>query len=422
MDLDRLAAAKLWLVSASTGNGNGNVSSLEAPRDLPYLAHALYALVPVASTEVPRATVDERWRLYVNPGWLAAASIRDIGRELVHLVWHLLADHADRARDVGVRRDTARHWRNAADVTVYSTLLPDLLVPEGLPSARALRLPTDRSAEEYYALLSRLPAIAAPDEGAPRPSAEPLAATEGCGSGADGVPRAHELPADVDVFGGVPTPDARHIRRLVAIAYTEHARKRGSRPGDAWRWAHAILEPRTAWEPLLARAVRRAIGFAAGRGEYTYSRPSRHRSPGIVLPGQRRPVPRVALVVDTSASVDDGLLARALGEIDGVLRALGGTAVTVYAVDAGVHAVSTVRRAVDTRLAGGGGTDMRAGLTVAGAARPRPEVIVVLTDGDTPWPGTAPPGAAVIIALLGRAAGALPPTPTWAERVECRLD
>ena len=43
MDLDRLAAAKLWLVSAPVAPG------LDGPRDLPYLAHALYALVPVPS-------------------------------------------------------------------------------------------------------------------------------------------------------------------------------------------------------------------------------------------------------------------------------------------------------------------------------------------------------------------------------------
>jgi len=408
MDLDRLAAAKLWLVSAPVAPG------LDGPRDLPYLAHALYALVPVPSPDVPRATVDERWRLYVNPDWLTAASVPEIGRELAHLVWHLLADHAARAHDLGVRHDTARHWRDAADVTVHSTLLPDLLVPSGLPSAPDLRLPVDRSAEENYAVLSGLPAVNAGAD-------EPLGPADGCGSGADGVPRTHELPDDVDAFGGVTIPDARHIRRTVAIEYTEHAKRRGSRPGDAWRWARSILEPRTAWEPLLARAVRRAVGYAAGRGEYTYTRPSRHRTPGIVLPGQRRPVPRVALVVDTSASVDDALLARALGEVDGVLRALGGTSVTVFAVDAGVQAVATVKRAVDTRLAGGGGTDMRTGLSAAGAARPRPDVIVVLTDGDTPWPATPPPGAAVVVALLGRASEDLPATPVWAERVECLL-
>lgn len=416
IDLDRLAAAKLWLISTPAAPGP------DAPRDLPYLAHALYALVPVECPDVPRATVDEHWRVYINPTWLSAATVPDVARELAHLVWHLLADHANRARDVDVRRGTARAWRDAADVTVHSTLIPDLLAPPSLPSATKLRLRPARSAEEYFAVLTHLSVEPDPQEGHPAPDDDPLGPNDGCGSAADGQRRTHELPDDVDTFGGVPVVGAQHIRRLVAIDYCEHSKRRGTEAGHAWRWAHAILEPRVAWEPLLGRAVRRAIGYATGRGEYTYTRPSRHRSPGVVLPGQRRPVPRVALVVDTSGSVDDTLLRRGLGEVDGVLRALGGTSVKVYAVDAALQCVSTVRRAVDVRLAGGGGTDMRLGLTVAAGDRPRPEIIVVLTDGETLWPATPVPHAAVIVALLGRQGELLPPTPDWVERVECRLE
>jgi hypothetical protein len=64
---------------------------------------------------------------------------------------------------------------------------------------------------------------------------------------------------------------------------------------------------------------------------------------------------------------------------------------------------------------------MRAGLSAAGDLRPRPDVIVVFTDGYTPWPAAAPPGAAVIAALLGRDGYTMPPTPNWARRIECRL-
>ena len=188
--------------------------------------------------------------------------------------------------------------------------------------------------------------------------------------------------------------DARDIRRRVAIDYCEHQQQhgRGSTPGDAWRWAKQILEPRVRWEPLLAGAVRRAAGWANGRTDYTYTRPSRRQStsPRILLPGLRRPVPQVAVVVDTSGSVDDVLLGRALGEVDGALRGLGVTdsSVSVYSCDAAVHQVQRVRRAKDAKLAGGGGTDMRVGIRAASAQRPRPDLIVVFTDGDTPWPET----------------------------------
>ncbi len=417
MDPTKLSAAKLWLISAPPDRPTSGRRDRDLPRDLPYLSTALYALTPVSSAVVPRATIDERWRVYVDPTWYAAATVPELARELVHLLWHLLADHADRARALDVDSRTASHWGTAADVAVAATLDQDALRPRDLPGHDDVGLGADLSAEEHYATLSRLPPVDGAGTGVLGPG-------DGCGSGCDGVPRSHELPPDAEV--GLDPVDAREVRRRVAIDYTEHARQRGDEAGEAWRWARQVLEPRTAWEPLLAKAVRRAVGWAAGRGDYTYSRPSRRASSvaGVVLPGMRRPVPRVAMVVDTSASVDDALLARALGEVDGVLRALGiaGRDVTVYSCDAAVHTVQRVRRARDTLLAGGGGTDLRVGLAAAAGQRPRPDVVVVLTDGDTPWPPAPPPGSSVVVALLGRSRAGLPPTPTWATRVECLLD
>jgi len=167
------------------------------------------------------------------------------------------------------------------------------------------------------------------------------------------------------------------------------------------------------------------VAWTNGNTQYTYTRRSRRQSavPNVLLPGTRRPVPNVALVIDTSGSVDDHLLGRALGEVDGALRGLGvtGSSVTVLACDTAVQSVTRVRNARDTTLAGGGGTDMAAGITAAAALRPRADVIVVFTDGHTPWPHQAPPGQAVIAAILGRPEHTLPPSPDWAKRIECRL-
>ena len=412
MDLDKLAAAKLWLISTPVNDGP------TVPRDLPYLAHALYALIPVMASDVPSLTCDEQWRVYVNPEWLTAASIDEIGRELAHVTWHLLADHADRARDQDVDASTSRAWRLATDVTISRTLEPDALRPEGLATSADLRLPDDRSAEEYFALLARMPANDPEGDGGegaidPEP---------GCGSGCDGVRRQQELPPDASL-ASVPPEDAREIRRRVAVDYRDYAISRGDQAGDAWRWAAEILEPTVDWAPLLAGAVRRAAGWTHGRTDYTYSRPSRRASatPGILQPGMRRRLPTVAMVIDTSYSVDDVLLGRALGEVDGALRALGvgEAAVAVYACDAAVHTVQRVRRARDAALAGGGGTDMRVGIGLAAAARPRPDLITVFTDGWTPWPDEPPAGITVIAALLGHRQIDLPPTPAWVTRVEC---
>ncbi len=76
----------------------------------------------------------------------------------------------------------------------------------------------------------------------------------------------------------------------------------------------------------------------------------------------------------------------------------------------------------DAKLVGAGGTDMRLGFRGVEDERPRPDVVICFTDGDTPWPSGPPPGSAVIAAILGRRGFDLPPTPKWATRVECLVD
>jgi predicted metal-dependent peptidase len=414
---DRLAAAKLWLVTSDAAAGTG---------DMPYLSTAVYAMQPVATRDVVGMAVDSRWRLYVDVEWLMAAEVPDIGRELAHLALHLLHDHAARADDVGVTRRTASAWATGADATVAELLADAAGRPPasgGHPLALAveLGLVPGRSAEEHFAAMSGLPARPLLGEGDQEPDADGEGRDSSCGSGCDGLARPYEL---VDDGGGIDEHGARSIRERVAIEYRQRWPSPGSMPGEWDRWVARILEPVVDWRSVLHAAVRRGIGWASGQTDYTYSRPSRRQSavPDVVLPALRRPVPRVAVVVDTSGSVDDGLLAQALGEVDGVLASLavGAGQVTVLAVDAAVQAVSIVRRAADVRLGGGGGTDMALGIRAALATKPRPDTVVLLTDGETGWPQQPTP-VPLIAVVLGRPwEPDLPPTPDWAVRVECR--
>lgn len=406
-----LAAAKLWLVSTESPTTCG---------DLPYLASPLYALIPVATDQISSMTIDETWRLYVNPAWAAATSVPEVAARMAHLVWHTLADHAQRARDLDVGPDTADAWRCAADATVAEALAG---LPHGLTPPAQLGWDRGRSAEQYYAQATRLPVhrLFAPD-----PAAAGAAGgdqpDDTCGSACDGRARPYDLPGVDGDVGAVDVHDADALRRRVAIEWRDHAGGRGDLPGQWRRWVEQILEPRVPWQQILAAAVRQGLGWVHGHTDYTYTRISRRQAAagGIVLPALRRPTPEVAVVIDTSASVDDGLLAQALGEIDGILASQGinDGSVTVLATDADVHDVGRVRHARDTPLGGGGGTDMTIGIDTAIRLRPRPQLIIVVTDGDTPWPA-APPPIPVIAALVGRSRPALPDTPPWATRVEC---
>jgi predicted metal-dependent peptidase len=188
-------------------------------------------------------------------------------------------------------------------------------------------------------------------------------------------------------------------------------------PAGLARWAADVLAPKVDWRRALTAELRKAVADTAGAVDYTYRRPSRRATVtgNVVLPALRRPVPEVAVVCDTSGSMSDELLAACLAEVEGLLNALGlARRLRVLACDTAAGPVRRVSSARQVELVGGGGTDMGAGIAAAATLRPRPAVIVVLTDGFTPWPDSAPRGSKVVVGLLGDDA---PEAPHWARAI-----
>jgi predicted metal-dependent peptidase len=163
--------------------------------------------------------------------------------------------------------------------------------------------------------------------------------------------------------------------------------------------------------------VRGALATIAGQTDFTYSHLSRRESGDFVFPALRAPSPEVAIVIDTSGSVGDEMLAEFLREIRGVIRALGVKGVKVLSCDAAAGPVKQAFKLgqVQKLLTGGGGTDMGAGLAAAAALRPRPNLTLVFTDGDTPWPAEKPECGKVIVAKFGGSSCAVP---AWAREIE----
>ena len=132
-----------------------------------------------------------------------------------------------------------------------------------------------------------------------------------------------------------------------------------------------MLEPAVDWRKALAAELRRAVADTTGAVDYSYRRPSRRASVAgdVVLPALRRPVPDIAVVCDTSGSMSEDLLAMALAEVEGLLRAVGlARQLRVLACDTAVGPVRRVSSARQVELVGGGGTDMGAGIEAAGLA------------------------------------------------------
>ncbi|WP_123746226.1 vWA domain-containing protein [Saccharothrix texasensis] len=221
-----------------------------------------------------------------------------------------------------------------------------------------------------------------------------------CGSGADGLER--EWDPGPGGAHGLSALERDAVRFRVAQGLN-------ARPGDVpqggQRWAREAFHPPQPWRELLGAAVRSAVSGPGVGEDYTYGRPSRRSAglPGVVLPSLRRRPPRVCVVVDTSASVSDDELGGAIGEIAAIAHAVGGRRdlVSVLSCDAAAHVAHPLCRAEGIPLVGGGGTDLRSGFAEALRGNPRPDVVVALTDGQTPWPG-ARPACRTVVGLFAR--------------------
>ena len=330
----------------------------------------------------------------------------------MHLVGHVLRDHAARAEALGVDAGAKQSWWNrCTDAEINDDLRGDDCVPpvaKDLPAD--LGCPDGGLAEAYYATIDVIPELVDPDT---QPRWD-------CGSGADGQAR----PWDgSDGSPSMSVGQAELLRLGVAADIKRsHAEQPGTIAGGWLRWAEAVLPSRVDWRRVLAAEIRSAVSAISGRVDYTYRRPARRNqaTPGVVLPSLFQPVPRVAIVCDTSGSMHGELLARVLAEVDALLSRTGlrSGRVPVLAVDTEVHAVRRVSRASQVVLAGGGGTDMGTGIEAAARLRPRPSLVIVLTDGMTPWPGRAPAGVRVVIGVLGeRGMPSAWVTPSWARTV-----
>ncbi|MER5965311.1 VWA-like domain-containing protein [Streptomyces sp. NPDC002057] len=365
LDLDKLFAARLVAVRAR-----------------PYLATALFALHVVESRRVPTMAVDRYWRCYVSPGFVLRTPVEELAGVWVHEVSHLLRDHHGRgdrvARERGLTGPGDRLRMNiAADCEINDDSFGDgLVLPDGAVTPDALGLPSGQLMEDYLRQFGL------------GPRTQDFAWLD-CGSGSDGLDREWDLGPDG--ADGLSEQQRDAVRFRVAQAVN-------GRPGHtskAWkRWAEEVFHPPQPWRDLLGAAVRAAASGSGAGQDYSYGRPSRRSAgvPGAVLPSLRRRPPRVSVIVDTSASVSDAELGSALLEVTAISRAVGGRRdlVTVMSCDAAAHTVHPLCHAEGITLVGGGGTDLRTGFARALRTTPRPDVVVVLTDGQTPWPESRP--------------------------------
>jgi predicted metal-dependent peptidase len=383
---------------------------------MPYLASALFALRPRPAPGLGTLGVTAGGVLMYDPAVVDEWTTEALGWVLLHEVCHLIRDHAGRK---GPREHGP--WNVAGDAEINDDLEaagakwppppPSVARDAGekggpvLPST--LDAPDGLTAEEYYTRIPRQPQPS-PGDGEQGGEAGPKGhpGSGHCGGCAGGALLQGEAEADTE--DGQTHVELEVVRRTTAAAIQEHAAQkgRGSVPAGMERWAAEILgPPRIDWRTRLRRAARRAVQWRMGAVDLTYTRRSRRQAglgsgPGRpVMPAYRAPVPRVTVAIDTSGSMGGESLADCMRELRGVLDAVGAS-VELIVCDAEVHAARPIKHLRDVRLLGGGGTAFEPIFERIARAREKPDLVVVLTDGDGSCNCEAPLGVKVLWVLI----------------------
>ena len=154
-----------------------------------------------------------------------------------------------------------------------------------------------------------------------------------------------------------------------------------------------------------ATALRRGLQRAPGTGDWTYTRPPRRPDDGpIIRPGTNRPSAHIAVVIDTSGSMNRKDHQQATRRDPGhpqtnsprpAHHRLQLRHPSPHRNQAILNAIpnQTRRRRRHRHVQPPSHT--------AAQTKPRPAIIIVVTDGYTPWPPTRPPAnRATVIAVL----------------------
>lgn len=339
----------------------------------PYYARAIAALRPEPAC-IETLAVTRDWRLLYSQAFIDRLGARDSGHLVAaHEVEHLLRDHDARARAIAAQHAP---WNVAADAEINDddpriAQIAPCVLPSVIGQADGLL------AEQYYAGLPECDACCSGGSGA-------------------GVPLPDEPEADESVVSAADI-----LRDAVAAdvrAYVSSGR--GDVPRGVQIWADLRAKPvHVDWRADLVRQVGRSLRAAArGRDDYSWLRLAR-RKHTVLRPGQVKFEPKLALIVDTSGSM------MAYGEtVIGIVERICRSQARVSVVQCDASVTNTGRKS----WAGGGGTDLRVAFDHA-AVRDA-DAVVVVTDGETPWPDVRANVFAVVLTGVS--------VPQWVTRVE----
>lgn len=421
----------------------------------PYYAHTIYGFIPVAVPGLKTMGVTAGMVLYHDPQWVVdVCTMESLAGTLVHESEHVVRNHVERGDEMlGADRKNPELQslaNKAMDFPINANIMAaDWKLPHFV-TAEMYDLPEGLSSEQYYDLLKKQPNKPPPtpkagagqgkkdqkqddqkgqgqggqppppggdgDESPPKgsaqqpskqPGSEPCGPGTGCCGGIAGNPLPGDLEKDLDEKFGRSSYDVKSIAKATISAMEEYEAQhgRGSIPGHLSQVIEKSKEKsKIPWQREIAHILKKASGrLEAGGSDFSLARPSkRSAARGFPRPGLVAYVPEVAFVVDTSGSMGTVQIIACFVQVIAILRTLGIDEAYLLQADVAVANSRKIRLRdllKTVKIEGRGGTDFDAALRAVAKLKPRPDLVVYLTDGD----GSItyrPPGMEVIWCIV----------------------
>lgn len=236
-------------------------------------------------------------------------------------------------------------------------------------------------------------------------SAEQAGSTDGleydprgaCGGGASNLEEAM-----LDKAGIQPAADSElQYARQRSEAIENASRRAGIGKGKSewFNWLHdSLRQPVIPWSRTLSKVAKTIIDDAmeAGAEEKSPRRADRREydyDPSLIRHGWIDPVIAIAWVLDVSGSMSSDMN-KAISELEGALKAMSSTKLTLVTADDGVEGVQEIDsvKQIAHDSTGGGGTRLApaVGWCALNLVDPAPSLVIITTDGwldDSDWAG-----------------------------------
>ena len=344
-------------------------------------AYAINRPEVILRTDLPFPAATDGARIYINPDKFGEYSYEEQKFVYMHEVFHILLEDMVRGK-----HKIPEVWNIATDA-VINYILEELhygVAPKG-----CIKLKEEfkgKIAEEIYnELIKDLPPAGTRNE----EGDEETESEGGTGESKNSDKETKLTKGNKRFDQHDYSADEKEIKEISAEIRSA-TRMQGNIPGIIETILKKLFEPKITWEELITTTVSYHI-----KEHTSFKRIDKRLMDTIIIPRRcySKSV-KLWIAIDTSGSISDEELIKALSELYGLLQQFeGAVTANVIQCDAKVQKVESLQEFINNpKIVGRGGTDFRPIFKYILEQRDfEADILVIFTDGQGTYPDTAPP-------------------------------